>query len=315
VTDAYVVSGILNPDNFLGGTLKLDPDRAFAAVERIGATLGLPVKETAEAILRVATSNMYAEFVPALAHHGVDPAEFALFPYGGAGPTHAFMLADEVNLRRVIVPPSPGTLCALGCLVADLRADFVRTIFMESSHLSQSILDEAFSAVQAEARAWLEAQGIAVEEIHYQRTIDMRYKGQSFEIAVDLPPRASSVEDLVAAFSDRYREIYGYADPDADTEIINIRGAITGRMRRPELARIAPADGLVSTTGDRPVRYDGAELQVPIYDRAMLGAGAMLTGPAIVEQYDTTTFITPGWSVEVDSYGNLIAEADVHARR
>ena len=191
MTDAYVVSGILNPDNFLGGTLKLDPDRAFAAVERIGATLGLPVKETAEAILRVATSNMYAEFVPALAHHGVDPAEFALFPYGGAGPTHAFMLADEVNLRRVIVPPSPGTLCALGCLVADLRADFVRTIFMESSHLSQSILDEAFSAVQAEARAWLEAQGIAVEEIHYQRTIDMRYKGQSFEIAVDLPPRAS----------------------------------------------------------------------------------------------------------------------------
>ena len=131
VTDAYVVSGILNPDNFLGGTLKLDPDRAFAAVERIGATLGLPVKETAEAILRVATSNMYAEFVPALAHHGVDPAEFALFPYGGAGPTHAFMLADEVNLRRVIVPPSPGTLCALGCLVADLRADFVRTIFGE----------------------------------------------------------------------------------------------------------------------------------------------------------------------------------------
>jgi N-methylhydantoinase A len=315
VTDAYVVSGILNPDNFLGGTLKLDPDRAFAAVERIGATLGLPVKETAEAILRVATSNMYAEFVPALAHHGVDPAEFALFPYGGAGPTHAFMLADEVNLRRVVVPPSPGTLCALGCLVADLRADFVRTIFMESSHLSQAILDEAFSAVQAEARAWLEAQGIAVEEIHYQRTIDMRYKGQSFEIAVDLPPRASSVEDLVAAFSDRYREIYGYADPDAETEIINIRGAITGRMRRPELARIAPADGVVSTTGDRPVRYDGAELQVPIYARAMLGAGAMLTGPAIVEQYDTTTFITPGWNVEVDSYGNLVAEADVHARR
>ena len=86
-------------------------------------------------------------------------------------------------------------------------------------------------------------------------------------------------------------------------------------MRRPELARITPADGVVSTTGDRPVRYDGAELQVPIYDRAMLGAGAMLTGPAIVEQYDTTTFITPGWSVEVDSYGNLIAEADVHARR
>jgi N-methylhydantoinase A len=314
ITDAYVVSGILDPDNFLGGTISLDRERAFAAVGRIGESLDLPVEETAAAILEVATSNMYAEFVPALAQHGVDPAEFALFPYGGAGPTHAFMLADEVNLRRVVVPPSPGTLCALGCLVADLRADFVRTIIAESAHLEQTALDAAFAGVHADALAWLEMQQIGVEEVLYQRSVDMRYKGQSFEIAVDLPTATHSIDDLVAAFGARYRAIYGYADAEAATEIINIRGTIVGRMRRPELARITPAEGEIAPRGARQVRYNGDALQVAVYDRASLGAGDSFKGPAIVEQYDTTTFITPGWTVVVDPYGNLIAEAVKHAR-
>jgi N-methylhydantoinase A len=315
VTDAYVVSGILHPDRFLGGTQQLDPERAHAAVGSIGAALGMPVAETAGAILQVATSNMYAEFVPALAQHGVDPSEFALFPYGGAGPTHAFMLADEVNLRRVMVPPSPGTLCALGCLVADLRADFVRTLFAESAYLAQTTLDEAFAGVHADALAWLAEQDVDVTEVIYQRSVDMRYKGQSFEIAVDLPPAATTVDDLIAAFSERYRAVYGYADPDAETEIINIRGTVIGKMRRPELARIAPAEGTPAPSGERRVRYNGAELAVATYDRAALGAGATFAGPAIVEQYDTTTFITPGWTVAVDTYGNLVAEAIADARR
>jgi N-methylhydantoinase A len=315
ITDAYVVSGILDSDNFLGGTIALDQERAFAAVGRIGNSLGLTTEEAAAAILQVATSNMYAEFVPALAQHGVDPTEFALFPYGGAGPTHAFMLADEVNLHRVVVPPSPGTLCALGCLVADLRADFVRTVFAESTQLDQATLDHAFADVHADAIVWLDMQQIRVEEVLYQRSVDMRYKGQSFEIAVDLPATATCIADLVAAFGERYRAIYGYADADAATEIINIRGTIVGRMRRPELAQIAPTEGGARPSGKRLVRYDGAAYPVAVYDRGSLGAGATLEGPAIIEQYDTTTFITPGWTVVVDSYGNLVAEAVAHARR
>lgn len=314
VTDAYLVSGILDPETFLGGTLPLDASRAFAAVETIGAELELATERTAEAILEVATSNMYAEFVPALAQHGVDPGEFVLLPYGGAGPTHAFMLADEVNLRRVIVPPSPGTLCALGCLVADLRADFVRTIFEETSRVEQTLLDAAFAAVEADARAWLAEQGIPVDGATYLISVDMRYKGQSFEIAVDLAGSSRRVGDLVNAFSERYRAIYGYADPDAATEIINIRGAVVGHVPHPELAQAAVGIGEVMPVRARDVRYRGVTLRTPVYDRPTLGAGHAFSGPAIVEQYDSTTFVTPGWEVTVDRYGNLVAEAASNGR-
>ena len=314
VTDAYVVSGILDPSTFLGGTLPLDPIRAFDAVGAIGNQLGLPVERAAEAILEVATSNMYAEFVPALAQHGVDPGDFVLLPYGGAGPTHAFMLADEVNLRRVIVPPSPGTLCALGCLVADLRADFVRTIFEETSRVEQHHLDAAFAAVEAEARAWLDDQGIPVEGVTFFNTVDMRYKGQSFEIPVELAGSVRDVADLVAAFSDRYRAIYGYADPDAASEIINIRGTVVGHVPHPTLSQVSAGVGDPHPVRERAVRYRGASLATPVYERASLGASHTFSGPAIVEQYDSTTFVTPGWDVTVDKFGNLVAEAADHGR-
>jgi N-methylhydantoinase A len=315
VTDAYVVSGILDPENFLGGTLRLEADRAFAAVGAIATELGLPVERAAEAILEVATSNMYAEFVPALAQHGVDPADFVLLPYGGAGPTHAFMLADEVNLRRVIVPPSPGTLCALGCLVADLRADFVRTVFEETSRIEQAALDEAFSAVKADAQAWLDDQRIPVEGATFISSADMRYKGQSFEIAVDLDGSICAIGDLVRAFGERYRAIYGYADPEAETEIINVRGTVIGRVPHPELARVAVATAAAAPVAERQVHYRGLASRTPVYDRGTLGAGHILRGPAVVEQYDSTTFVTPGWEVTVDSFGNLVAEAVAHDRR
>jgi N-methylhydantoinase A len=314
VTDAYVVSGILDPARFLGGAMPLDADLARSAIATIGAHLGLSAEDAADAVLQVATSNMYAEFVPALAQHGVDPTEFALLPFGGAGPTHAFMLADEVGLKRVMVPCNPGTLCALGCLVADLRAEFVRTIFAECSRVPHETLPHAFAATEAEARAWLDAQDVAVDEITLLRSADMRYRGQSFEISVDLPRSADTGIDLAAAFHTRYKQIYGYADPTAEAEVINIRSTIIGRVRKPQMARIGRANGAVRPRGMRGVRYDGMTLEAAVLDRADLLAGARFEGPAVVEQYDTTTFVTPGWTVAVDVFGNLIAETsnDAH---
>lgn len=308
VTDAYLASGILDPERFLGGTMQLDGAQARAALSNVGSSLGTTVEDAAWAVLQVATSNMYAEFVPALAQHGVDPADFALLPYGGAGPTHAFLLADEVGLRRIVVPPNPGTLCALGCLVADLRADFVRTVFAECAHVSEETLSEAFQGTETDARSWLAEQHVAAEDAVFVRTADMRYTGQSFEISVDIPPDARSGHDLAREFHSRYAEIYGYSDQEAEVEIINVRGTIIGRVSKPELARIAPATGAVAPRGARLVRYDGHDLDVNVYDRTNLGAGARISGPAIIEQYDTTTFITPGWTVDVDDFGNLVAE-------
>ena len=137
MTDAYVTLGILQPERFLGGELRLDAERAHGALDRLGVELQMDRDQTAWAILEVATANMYAQLTPLLAKHGVDPADYALLPYGGAGPTHAFLLAREVGIARVVVPPLPGALCALGCLVADLRADFVGTLNVESAQRSR----------------------------------------------------------------------------------------------------------------------------------------------------------------------------------
>jgi len=164
------------------------------------------------------------------------------------------------------------------------------------------------------ARAWLDEQGIPVEGTTYFTSVDMRYKGQSFEIAVDLAGPSRSVRDLVNAFSERYRAIYGYADPDAATEIINIRGTVVGHVPHPELAQVATGTGEPSPVRERAVRYRGVRLSTPVYDRATLGAGHAFSGPAIVEQYDSTTFVTPGWDVTVDRYGNLVAEAASNGR-
>jgi N-methylhydantoinase A len=142
----------------------------------------------------------------------------------------------------------------------------------------------------------------------------MRYRGQSFEIAVDLAGSSRSVSDLVNGFSERYRAIYGYADPGAATEIINIRGTVVGHVPHPELAQVAAGTGEPSPVREREVRYRGERLVTPVYDRATLGAGHTFSGPAIVEQYDSTTFVTPGWDVTVDRYGILVAEAAGHGR-
>jgi N-methylhydantoinase A len=142
----------------------------------------------------------------------------------------------------------------------------------------------------------------------------MRYKGQSFEIAVDLAASSRAVADLGDAFSDRYRAIYGYADPDAATEIINIRGTVVGHVPHPTLAQVSNGIGAAKPVRERQVRYRGAVLRTPVYDRSTLGSGHGFSGPAIVEQYDSTTFVTPGWDISVDRFGNLIAEAAAHGR-
>jgi N-methylhydantoinase A len=308
VTDAYLAAGILDPDRFLGGTMPLDTGAATRALAGVAEALKCDIRDAGSSILQVATSNMYAEFVPALAQHGVDPSDYALVPYGGAGPTHAFMLADEIGLRHVVVPPSPGTLCALGCLVADLRADFVRTVLADCGEIVPEAVDDAFAAVQRDALVWLDEQGVSTDEAQLQRSADMRYAGQSFELAVDLPPGRLTGAHLAQLFHTRYEAVYGYSDPDTRVEVVNVRGSVVGHVIKPQSARIAAQQGRPVPRESRLVRLGVGDLLVDVYDRVDLGAGARFDGPAIVEQYDTTTFVTPGWSLHVDQYGSLVAE-------
>jgi N-methylhydantoinase A len=307
LTDAYIAVGLLDPKAFLGGGMPLSADRAHAAIERLARQLGLSVTETAEAIIRVATANMYAELLPLMARAGADAETFALVPYGGAGPTHAFLLATEVGIRRVIVPLQPGTLCALGCLIADVQGDFIRTVHTGTGIPRDAEIAGLFEELAEDARAWLEAQGAPARSVTFQYGADMRYHGQSFETPVHAGMSGDvTLARLQAAFHEQYRQIYGYADPTAAMEIINLRVTIIGETPKPAPVKLAPSGTTPQPLSHRPVHLGASPLRASVYQRGTLAAGQRFSGPAIIEQYDSTIFIPSQYRVEVDSYGNLI---------
>ncbi|MBI4011396.1 MAG: hydantoinase/oxoprolinase family protein [Candidatus Rokubacteria bacterium] len=312
VTDAYLTLGILHPDRFLGGDLRLDPDRAHAALEALGRDLQMDRHRAAWAVLEVATANMYAQLTPLLAKHGVDPREYAFLAYGGAGPTHIFLLLREVGIPRVVVPPLPGALCALGCLVADLRADFVGSMQRESTRLPAAELETAFQALEAQARGWVAREGLPIGRRELVRSAEMRFKGQSFEINVPLPDGPiGDLGPVLAAFQRAYQQHYGYVDPTAPVEVVDLRLQVVGQVPRPAPpppAAVVPRPLRAPAT--RRLYLDGGFLEAGVYQRAELRPGDAFAGPAVVEQYDTTTLVPAGFVVRVDAWGNLIGEGD-----
>ncbi|HEU5439905.1 MAG TPA: hydantoinase/oxoprolinase family protein [Ktedonobacterales bacterium] len=310
ITDCYVALGLIAPEDFLGGSFQLRPDLAREALGRVGAQLGLETLAVANAALDVATATMYAELLPLLASHGADRKDFALMPYGGAGPTHAFLLAEEAGFEHVIVPPSPGALCALGCILADFRADFVRTVYARLDG-TEDRLTETFAALDDEAHAWLDDEEIAEHGRQLVRSADVRYVGQSYELTVELTPGspAEAMASIPQRYAMRYAEVYGYMQGDAPLEIVNLRVQAVGATPKPELrAPGAESDETARPVSQREVRYGGAPRQIAVYRRADLAAGQQLNGPAIVTQYDTTTFVPAGFRLRVDDRLNLIGE-------
>jgi N-methylhydantoinase A len=320
VTDAYVLSGLIDPDEFLGGELKLSRSLAEQALAGLGRRLGLGPEAVAAGILRIATANMYAQFLPLMAQHGVDHRQFALLAYGGAGPTHAFLLAREVGIRTVVVPPSPGTLCALGCLLADLRADYVRTVYAELNEAILAELASQLDQLERQAVAWLDEEGVPAAARELLRSTDLRYKGQSFEVAVGLRRGGlDGLRELADLFHARHRAVYGYADETAPVELINLRvqavgghgSEVAGRGLVPK-SRGPGAGSRASEPGGsrgRELVLDGVTLEASVHRRADLAARAVVDGPAIVAQYDTTVFVPPGFRVTVDEWLNLIGQA------
>lgn len=305
VTDAYLLTGILGPEGLLDGQMPLSLPLAEAALGRLGARLGLTALEVAQAVIRIATANMYAEFLPLVARHGVDQRDFVLVPFGGAGPTHAFLLAEEAGLRHVFIPRAPGAMCALGAALVDLQMDFVRTV---RAALSDPVpIEVALADMEQDARRWLSDQGLPPEQAHFTRSADMRYVGQSYELTVGLAHGADP-RDL---FHRRYEQVYGYHDPQSPIEVLQLR--LLARVPNP-----VPGLGLLNgkerppasrPSHRRPLVHGGQRLEVPVYRRADLVPNERLAGPAVVTQYDTTIFVTPGFDFWLDGYGNIRGEA------
>jgi N-methylhydantoinase A len=316
LTDAFVCLGIVDAGEIAGGRVRIDRGLADRAIDGLAAKAGMGREETAEAVIRIATSHIYATLVPLLARKGVDYSEYALLPFGGAGPMHGLLVAREVGIRRVIVPPQPGVLCAMGALVADVRRDFVRT-FHESFEKGHggglaARMDAAAADLRREGEGWLDSQGLAYIGRRFRPSADLRYEGQSFEIEVSLDgvPLDAGDGPLINAFEHEYEKLYGYAGVGGRIEVRELRMAAVGETAKPRLERRDNAPEMAPlAVRTKQIFHDGAWRDAAFLDRDDLPPGVEVRGPAVIRQYDTTTFVPSGYVVAVDVHGNLIGEA------
>jgi N-methylhydantoinase A len=310
VTDANLVLGRLGTDRPLGGEIRLDREAAAAAVGRLGARLGLGVEAMAEGILRMAVVGMTGAIKEVSVMRGLDPRDFALLAYGGAGPLHAAEVAEELGMRTVLVPPRPGNFSAFGLLVADIRRDTVRTRVGTTAATPLSAVRETLAALTAEAAAELEAAGVPPALRRYEATLDMRFAGQAFELAVPVPVGAADMAQIEAAFRGVYAARYGAAPEDGAAEIVNYRIAAFGTTAKPELP-VVDAAGRgrdAARLGVRVVGFGGAGIETPVLARDRLPPGEALPGPAIVEEDGACTVVPPGWTLRLLPQDVLLLE-------
>ena len=315
VTDANIVLQTLNPTHLLGGRMKVRRDLAKAAIDRLATSLGMDALATAQGIIAVVTANMARAIRVISVQRGHDPRDYTLVAFGGAGPLHAARLAAELDIKRVLVPRNPGILCAMGLLLADLRADFAVTRLLA---LSSAVVDEVemiIAELRSRCEAWFADAGIEASARRVALSVDMRYAGQNYELSVPLPAGSvttGTIDRLAAGFGTVRQRLYGFVAENEPMQLVTFRAEATGIVRKADLRPAADAgpDPRSAEFGRRDVWLceTGAFVSCPLYDRGRLAAGNRIEGPAIIEQMDATTLIVPGATSTVDPYHNLLLE-------
>jgi N-methylhydantoinase A len=309
VTDANLLLGRLNPDRFLGGELKLEVDAARRAIEAIAAPLGYTGRnggiEMADGILALATVIMGGAIKQISVERGLDPREFVLFCYGGGGPLHASALARELSIPTVVIPPEPGNFSAIGMLLADARLDLSKTFVGVLDEATVASMKGMFSGMEEEARAAL-VRDFGAGTLLFEHFTEMRYRGQRHNIKVPV----SGLNDAAGirlAFDRDYQRRYGHADTKAAAELQALHLSAFTRLRRPELARLPRAHANSSRHENRPV-YFGAgagTIDAQVFERTALAPGFKGSGPALIEEYGSTTLVWPDDSFEVGALGEI----------
>ena len=313
VTDANLVLGRMLPDYFLGGRLSLDPQRVEGLMDSLASQVGVGLQETALGIIRVVNANMERAIRAISLERGYDPRQFTLVPFGGAGPMHCCELAQELGIPRVLVPTHPGILSALGVAIADVVKDYSRTVMLRGGDVDRRRLDEEFQGMENQAREELGREGLAVDRMKAQRSLDARYVGQSFEITIDYPsPRGDLHRSIANSFYRAHLQRFGYADRNEAVEIVNLRLKLELAVDKPLTAPQpgAGADATAAIINEVSVVFPGGARPTTAYDRDKLRAGNLFSGPAILVQLDSTIVVPPGWGGGVDPYGNLVLEPE-----
>ncbi|MBN9441996.1 hydantoinase/oxoprolinase family protein [Bosea sp. (in: a-proteobacteria)] len=315
VTDANVVLQTLNPTHLLGGRMPIDQSLSKQAIGRLADELGLDLMATAQGIISVVTANMAKAIRVISVQRGHDPRDYALVAFGGAGPLHAARLARELDMKRIVVPRNPGIGCALGLLLTDLRANFATTRLATLSDALVPDMAEIFVALQEQADHWFTEEGVASADRRLKRTADLRYHGQNYELAIDVPDgpiTPATITALAEGFAAAHKRLYGFVAEGEAVQLVTYRVEAVGLVPKAAF-RPEPDDGPDAShaiIGSREVWFPeaGGFVACPIYDRDKLKSGNRFAGPAIVEQMDSTTVLLPDMTATVEPYLNLILE-------
>ncbi len=316
VTDANLVLGRITP-TIAGGSVSLNLDQATQVVAELAAGLKLDTIAAAEGILRIAIENIAAGIRTVSVKRGRDPRSYALVAFGGAGPLHACYLADWLGMQHVIIPPNPGVTSAYGLLLTDVRVDLVHTDVQREDRLDVDRIATEIQDLERRVDARLEDEGLLTQATRLNHFVDMRYAGQAYEIRVPVSIDSATsdiqthLQQAITKFHASHKDLYGYSYAGKElVELVNVGVTGLGLLKRPHVPQAQPAGRSPeqAQTGQTAVYFSKSTLDTPVYDRAALQAGNELSGPAIIQQYDATTVVEPGWSGRVDQWGTLRLE-------
>lgn len=304
VSDANLVLGRLDGANFAGSRVTLDAEGAEQAMRSMGARFGLDAFAMAQGIVDIINAKMADAIRTITVRRGIDPRDFTLVAFGGAGPSQAAALAYELGTRDVVIPVFPGAFSAWGMLQTDVRHDFKSTHYGFWDQMAVAEIQERFSDLEREGLNELVADGVSKDEISFERAIDFRYHGQEYVLTIALPPGLIDLAKIRASFDDAYARQYGHNNPEARVEMTNLRVAALGKLDRPPAAE--PGDAEPSPERSRSVYFSGKAVQTAILQRAAIGAKESVYGPSIIEEGTATTLVPPGWIATTIAGGHLL---------
>jgi N-methylhydantoinase A len=313
ITDANLFLGRLNPEGLLDKTFKIYPELAEKSIQKkIAEPLSLDVTESALGIVKIANNNMSRILRIVTVERGLDPREFILNAFGGAGPLHACALAEELRITEIIIPNNPGLFSAMGLLFTDAKHTYVKSIRKKLRDIDYSNLEQSYLILEKQGLVVLTEEGFKATSIAHKRFVDLRYVGQGFELQIPIEginlQNKKSKDQIMMRFNEKHQSIYGYILEDEEVELVNIRLNSLGLIEKPRLMKIIDGSKKPKSDAQQESRevyfeeFKGFKL-TPIYSREKLLAKNEIIGPVIIEQYDTTTVVPPNWKAKVDSFG------------
>ncbi len=304
MTDANLVLGRIDENNFLGGDIKLDKQAAIEAVKSVADQIGLSVQETAEGICDIANAKMADAIRTLTVKRGIDPRDFTLVAFGGAGPMHAVLIADLLDMKKVFVPSVSGTFSAWGMLQTDIRFDTVRNYVSSIKEVNFSQLESLYKEMKQESIAVLNQQNIQTEHIRFQNSIDVRYAGQ--EYTVNILNETNNLKKIEEDFHKAHLDIYGHNNPKGSIEIVNLRATAFGDLEKVEYVKSGErSEKQAVPSSKRNVVWNNVEEETNVYSTEELANGNYFSGPAVVEDKNSTLVIPPKHYIRIDEYQNI----------